>query len=456
MKKFKKAIRSFSSDRRGNVAIIFALTAVPALLITGAGLDFARALHVRTQVQQAADAAAFAVAAAGSISTSQKEALARKVFDANTTAISQAIPLTFNPAISNGEITVNASASVPSTFLRLSKVFKGPDLDVLEMSVKSKVVSAGKSLELALMLDVTGSMSGQKLADMKWAAKDLIDIVMPAGGPGSPTRVALVPFSNRVNAGEFADEATGLPAVRTTQGGRRCVRWRWRWRHGQGWVRECRRYRNFSGSTTYLKTCVTERQGSYRYKDDAPAAGRYVGPYNPGSSTSSQYSSSGGCSIPVVKTMSTDRDMIRAHIDSFTAGGGTAGHLGTAWAWYMVSPEWNNIWPIESRAKPYDDDKNIKAVVLMTDGGFNTDYSSGYTSTQMARQLCTKMKEKGVVVYTIGFGIYPGSTQRQTMVQCATSPNHYFFPYNGDQLRAAFAEIGRQLVYAQGKPRLAN
>ncbi len=94
----------------------------------------------------------------------------------------------------------------------------------------------------------------------------------------------------------------------------------------------------------------------------------------------------------------------------------------------------------------------------MTDGDYNTDYSSGYSSTQQALALCEAMKasDKKIVVYTIGFAIPASSPQRQTLMDCATSSDHYFFPYNGDELRSAFASIGQALTYAQGSPRIAD
>ena len=53
--------------------------------------------------------------------------------------------------------------------------------------------------EIALMLDVSGSMSGTKLSDMKIAAKDLVGIVMQNNGASEyKARVALVPFSGDV------------------------------------------------------------------------------------------------------------------------------------------------------------------------------------------------------------------------------------------------------------------
>ncbi len=422
------SIGKFLTDKRGTVAMLFAAMLVPIVAFAGAAVDYARTLKIRTVMQAAADAASMAAATASAPTTQHRVLIAQQVFAANAKLSQFGLDATPSVTVTPGNVQVSANVSVPTVFMKMVSIESMP------VRVRSGVATAGKTLELAMMLDVTGSMQGQKIADMKWAAKDFMDIVMPEGGGNSPTKIALVPFSNRVNAGDFAAAVTGLSATRTTT-------------RGRGWRRRTQ--------TDHLITCVTERQGYDRYTDEAPEAGSYVGPVNPGSSTSSQYSGSGGCSIPEVRPLSNDRDDLRDHIDSFTAAGGTAGHLGTAWAWYMLSPKWNSIWP-GHHAREYGEGTNIKAAVLMTDGAYNTDYSSGYSSTTMARELCERMKAEGIVVYTVGFQIPNNSTQRDTLVQCASSENHYFFPYNGDDLRAAFRSIGQALTYAQGSARLSH
>jgi Flp pilus assembly protein TadG len=51
-------IRRFLLDRRGNIAIIFALALVPVIFLAGMALDFTSALGKRTLLNAAADSAA--------------------------------------------------------------------------------------------------------------------------------------------------------------------------------------------------------------------------------------------------------------------------------------------------------------------------------------------------------------------------------------------------------------
>ena len=67
------------------------------------------------------------------------------------------------------------------------------------------------------------------------------------------------------------------------------------------------------------------------------------------------------------------------HIDS--PGGTTAGQLGTAFAWYMLSPNWADIWPADSKPAAYGTAKLRKIAVLMTDGAYNTLQARSYSDT---------------------------------------------------------------------------
>ena len=55
-----------------------------------------------------------------------------------------------------------------------------------------------QSLEISVMLDVTGSMAGQKLQDLKDSATDLINIVLMNGLNNLPVKVGIVPFSEDI------------------------------------------------------------------------------------------------------------------------------------------------------------------------------------------------------------------------------------------------------------------
>ncbi len=103
--------------------------------------------------------------------------------------------------------------------------------------------------------------------------------------------------------------------------------------------------------------------------------------------------------------MTNDKADLNSKIDSFVADGWTAGAVGTAFAWYMLSPDWAEIWPDDSTPASYSDPKTKKYAILMTDGEYNTWYNgnSNGDASQQAVTLCANMKAKGIKVYTVGF-----------------------------------------------------
>src|ERR1700744_6255199 len=74
---------AFVRANRGNVAMMFALSLVPLTIAGGAGLDFARAMMVRSSMADALDAATLAVGASPGISASAAQTLAQQYFNAN-------------------------------------------------------------------------------------------------------------------------------------------------------------------------------------------------------------------------------------------------------------------------------------------------------------------------------------------------------------------------------------
>lgn len=434
--------RRLRSDERGNVAVLFSLMMIPVFGIAGAAIDFSETARVKTRMQQAADAAALAAGTARDLSSSQRVDLAVRHYNENLggdLAAGTALP---EVSIGDSDVTISASRQVPTSFLSLVGI------DEIPVEVTSAVTTAGKTLELSVMLDVTGSMQGGKLDDMKDAANDLLGIVLPEGSTG--TRVALVPFASYVNVGSV--DRTLL-----------------------------------TGRTDYPNnSCVLERKRGSRTSEDPPILGT--------NEFWIKTSSSANCPpVSPVVPLTSNRQTLDSAITGLVADGATAGHLGTAWAWYTISPQWATRWPSGSAPVGYNQPDNIKAVVLMTDGNYteyyrNPDQSQancdGRNDCQQSRleakAVCDAMKARldatgneAIMIFTVGFGLDAEGTSngdfaRDTLRYCAsydpqdpeTDPalrrKLYFFPYSGADMRAAFQQIGQALSAAKNSARLSR
>lgn len=201
------------------------------------------------------------------------------------------------------------------------------------------------------------------------------------------------------------------------------------------------------GTATYrVTTCVSER-ATDTYSEVPPST----------TLMGAVYTSAGACDLDqTITPLTTDRDVLHAEAEKMDDHGNTAGHLGTAWAWYLLSPDWGYLWDDEESVPvDYDYDNLLKIAIIMTDGVYNQQYCNGVissainctspdTSTNQARALCAEMKEAGIIVYTVGFNV-SGSSAETTMTTCATDASKAFLPETGEELVEDFRTIGQQI-----------
>ncbi len=203
-----------------------------------------------------------------------------------------------------------------------------------------------------------------------------------------------------------------------------------------------------SASTSpYLPTnCLVERYGADAATDVSPAT----------SPLGMLYSSNGTCtSSNYVTPLTADRARLTASIDALQTGGMTAGQIGIAWAWYMLSPNFNGVFDQEAAnaAKTYDTKELVKVAVLMTDGEFNSSTCNGLSSGTLctatntytqAQAICTAMKAQKIVIYTVGLEL-TDTNATNFLTNCATSPAYAHLAANTDELKVAFRKISASI-----------
>lgn len=508
--KFKAGLR----DERGAAAVFFA---VGLVLLAPAALglvDVYLTTTQRAELQDALDTATLYAARSDKMTNDDLKGVGEPALLANLklppdTPIESSFTLVEN--------RVTGTAKVPAAGI-------GPQLWPRTVQASSEVLRNSNNVEVALVLDTTGSMRPY-MGDLRAAAKDLVNLVVKDVQKPYYTKVALVPYSVGVNMGSYdltarggyrgtsvitaatqakpvvvtsADHGladgervnisgvSGMTAINGTfavygvtkdtfkiksisdSGAETDVDGRNYTKYNKGGVAECRsmgcRYNRFTASDskktqqTYEATkCASERLGTHAYSDVGPATAKVGWNYS-------------GCSSEPIVPLSSSKSTLTSAIDKLSDSGSTAGQIGLAWGWYMVSPAWSAVWPTGSVPAAYDAPQTIKAVILMTDGAFNSPYckgviasdagpSSGAADTHInckatngdpfaqAAQMCTNMKKQNVVVYTVGFGTEANSDSniRALMSNCATSPEYVYMPKTGAELKVAFRTIAQDI-----------
>ncbi|WP_179953906.1 TadE/TadG family type IV pilus assembly protein [Denitrobaculum tricleocarpae] len=211
----RAAIPQFRRDRRGAVSVLFGFSVVAVVGFLGLATDAGRGYIAKARLGQAVDAAALAGGKA--INQPYRDDEIRKYFQANFPndyMDSVLVDFDIEAGEGNEQLTISATARIPTTFMRIVNV------DDMEVSARSVVKRSVRGLELALIMDNTGSMlSGNKIGTMKAAATDLVNILYGEKETINNFWVGLVPFVATVNVGnQHVDWLHELAPTTTIEG----------------------------------------------------------------------------------------------------------------------------------------------------------------------------------------------------------------------------------------------
>ena len=447
-----RALRCFKDDERGAILIYFTVALFALLPVAGAAMDLGHVFLVKQKLTNAIDSAALAVGRRNNLTSTEATDLVESLISARYAGTLKSLVVSDTAT----QVNVTATVTVPMTFMQ---VLNTQSVDV---TVSASAVRPHGKLEIALVLDQTGSMGSpiQKLANLKLAAKDLVDIVIWDNQTDDYySKVAIVPYAAGVNVGTFAPSVRGPIASG-------CFLF----------LCDLFDFLNAAGGSSRhsISTCVSERTGPQAFTDAAPSLLGLVNlvgtnyPPPPGANNP--------CPSNSITPLTNNKTELKRQIDLLQAAGGTAGHIGLAWGWYLLSPRWANLWPPASQPAPYSDLEVLNArgdpllrkiVILMTDGEFNTAYCQGViskdstngsasnrincdapngTSFYQSESLCTNAKATGLIVYTIGFNLSSNQSVRNLMTRCATDPEHAFLASTGNELRQVFRDIATRIA----------
>ena len=398
MRRLATLLQRFRHARDGNIAVLFAFCATPLVMMTGLAVDYGRLVHGAHTVQPALDSAALAAARAQwepAMNDERLVGIAQQFFDANADkSVMTCAPLQMSRNADRGAITLKAACTQQRQFGAMVI-----DTDATA-DLEAEAIYRPLDIDLSMMLDVSGSMGGRKLKDLKRAAGILIDnLVQDSGDALGEVRIGLAPYSTSVNAGDYYETLTG-----ETPPSRRNER------------------------------CVTERTNRHALTDAAPDDEERMFP---------ELNDASRCPDAPIRPLSANADALRGHLAALRAGGRTAGHLGIAHAWYQVSHRWADIWPESARPLAKNAPHSMKVVILMTDGMFNEEFGGPGSSNEQSRRLCDAMKDDGVVVFSVAF--QAPSSARRLLRDCATDASYYFQPESGAELSGAYERIANTL-----------
>jgi Flp pilus assembly protein TadG len=224
MTMWKRLAARLRDDERGAIAVQFALLLIPIAILTFGLIDLSRASVQKRQLQDALDAATLMAAR----STATTDANLDAIGDAALATEMAGLGVTLTGA--NSTFALGDNNTVVGTIQNvtikpiISNLWSSGDANV---SASATVMRSVNKLEVALVLDNTGSMasplgSGTKKIDaLIDASKSLVDVLAAAAARASETdavKISVVPFSMTVNVGSTYQNQSWMAGKMPTTG----------------------------------------------------------------------------------------------------------------------------------------------------------------------------------------------------------------------------------------------
>ncbi|NBC20338.1 MAG: hypothetical protein GVY06_04730 [Alphaproteobacteria bacterium] len=454
----------FVQSRSGNVALYFCLALVPILSVIGFAADASRQDAVQSELQTAVDMTALATTrtlADAQMTQDQRQRFAKDFFAENFSR-SDFVKLD-TPRITYPEadsVRIEVSGKVPTAFMGLLGI------DEMDIQARSSVKAGGPSvLEAALVLDVSRSMSGQPLEDLRAAALSFVDDILDPSN--RDIRISIVPFGHYVNVGVSNRNAPWIDVPADyTETRENCSPTRDQ-RIAAGCYQEdytCTRTETDS-STEVSETCqrwvcpdpasvettCTTRSWDYTFTG---CVGSRAAPHDVEDTrwdidvqgVMHRSANPRWCPAPIQPLTNS-----KARLDTVIGGLTTANetYIAPAIAWGV-----RTLTPAAPFSEALDDatfsTKSGKRVMIVMSDGANTrsrdtnglaNHADTDAANDRTRAACDEAKARGIDVYTIAYRL----TDTQTLdllEDCASDPDQAFSADTASDLLGQFSEIG--------------
>ncbi|MDX9861529.1 MAG: VWA domain-containing protein [Rhodospirillales bacterium] len=467
-----RAGRRLAIDRQGAIAAFLALAIVPLIGFIGIGTDTARAYMVKSRLSTALDAAGLAGGKA--FFSANRDADMTMFFNANFPVGYMGATVS-GPAFvvdaANEKIELTASATVPTTFMRLF------GYETIAVAASAEISRQEIMLDVVLSIDMSGSMTSStgsttRIAAARNAATTLVEILFGANTTNPLLKIGLVPWNSKVNVmieGLPYDPASTLaeavaaftnPLTGTAQ--------------STVYVADNTPVPLLSAPPADWKGCVYSR--FIDDDDSATDADIFEGPTTTAGADwpawepigpegepvagyarctlAIGYNECGAClEYGITPLQNGKQPIIDAIANLVYPAGNTNIPQGLGWAWRVLTPDG----PF-TEADPNPPYRRQQAIVLLTDGenyggpgdGYKGVFGLGSTARPdmdaRLRLLAANIKASGVILYVIQFA-NSGTTLQALLKEVASGPDapYYHNAPDAAALQAAFHEIANNL-----------
>lgn len=448
-------------DRGGYATILFALSFVLAIVIIGATHDVNRHYAFQKKMQHAANVAVVSTARKATnpnLDDKDLGVLAQQYFD-------EALNLPRSVDLDG----VMFERDDEHIRLEIAGQMRANSLSLLGQNALALSIDAvalfdrTSAAEIALVLDTSFSMDGDRLDALKGAASEMIDTLI--GTQNDNVKMSIVPFATYVNVGPDKRGAPWLSVEPDRTGiSETCtVPETWYQRHCQresyecsrdGVTKTCKKWVCLPGDIELAPQVCTANEWTQSWHGCVKSR-KY--PFNVADHDYANHPIEGivtrdaaACPTPI-QQLSSNPDELKTSVQALTADQDTYIAGGLIWGLRTLSA----VAPFD-QAEPYADTlsrKGRKALVLMSDGAntrsptFNGLHSGRdqRDADNITEDVCDAIKAEGIELYTIAFEIDDEDT-KALLRRCASQRDFYFDARNTEALGNAFKKISNNFA----------
>lgn len=194
-------LKSIARDTTANTLAISAAAMLPLMAMVGGGVDASRYYMTESRLQAACDAGALAARRAMDDNdfTNEHKTVGLNFFDNNYKEGTFGLESLQRDYVGTdtGEVNGKATGTLPSSIMGAFGYNEFP----IEVNCQADINIA--NTDIVMVLDTTGSMDGQPIADLRAATLSFYDVVEEATSDAAQVRYGIVPYSSQVNVGHL-------------------------------------------------------------------------------------------------------------------------------------------------------------------------------------------------------------------------------------------------------------
>lgn len=191
MARLTRSLRRYRSEEEGSILLFSLILLFMMVLVGGLAVDVMRHEEKRVLLQQTLDRS---VLAAASLSQEHDPTAVVNDYFEKANLLEYLSGVDVSEGLNFRTVTADAQADAKPFFMHLMGI------DKFEVAADSTADERISNVEVSLVLDISGSMNGSRINNLRPAARSFVDTVMNASDPGKVT-MSIVPYSAQVNLG---------------------------------------------------------------------------------------------------------------------------------------------------------------------------------------------------------------------------------------------------------------